>query len=123
MTVTTVVASWTVDGEVEEEDDGVILCCTAGLDADWVSTGAVDVCRTVKALLEVTVDGPAGVNENDVEVVVIPGKDTEIYQQDDVDHESSMSPVLLPDMARFASMPLRTHSRLCYQRRRATTSM
>lgn len=80
MTVTTVVASWIVDDEIEEEDDEIVLCCTAGLDADWVSTGAVEVCRTVKALLDVTVDGPAGVNENDVEVVVIPGKDTEIYQ-------------------------------------------
>lgn len=101
MTVTTVVASWIVDDGIEEEDDEVVLCCTVGVDADWVSTGAVEVWRTVKALLDVTVDGPAGVNENDVEVVVIPGKETKMHQQLHANRKCNMSPVLLPDMAKI----------------------
>ena len=69
-----------VDREVEDEDDEVRLVCPTVLDEGCVSTGAVEVWRTVKELSEVTVDGPADEKENEVDVVTIPGKDTIIYQ-------------------------------------------
>ena len=68
-----------VDKE-DEEDDEVRLVSTTGLDAGCVSTGAVEVWTTVKELSEVTVDGPVGEKENDVDVVTMPGKETMVYQ-------------------------------------------
>ena len=50
--------------------------CAVGVGASWVISGAVSVERTVKRLLDVTVDGPAGGKENDVGVVIMPERDT-----------------------------------------------
>ena len=73
-------ASAILEDDVDKEDDEVELVCTTGLDAGCVSTGAVEVWRTVKELSEVTVDGPADEKENEVDDVTIPGKDTIVYQ-------------------------------------------
>ena len=74
-------ASAILEDDVDREDEEEVrLVCTTGLDAGCVETGAVEVWRTVKELSEVTVDGPAGEKENDVDVVTIPGKDTIVCQ-------------------------------------------
>lgn len=73
-------ASAILEDDVDREDDEVRLVCTTGLDAGCVSTGAVEVERTVKGLSEVTVDGPTDEKENEVDVVTIPAKDTTVYQ-------------------------------------------
>ena len=73
-------ASAILEDDVDREDDELRLVGTTGVDAGWVSTGAVEVWRTVKELSEVTVDGPADEKENEVDVVRMPGKDTVVNQ-------------------------------------------
>ena len=76
MLVIMVVASSTLEDDVGREVGEVIMGCEIWLGAAWVICGAVEVERTVKGLLDVTIEGPGEEKENDVGVVVMPGMDT-----------------------------------------------